>query len=88
MIRTVTILDIENGQRHETKGEWSDYWWQYGNGCCDCNRSIFCGLSKPGFNQCLGSKRFLIVGVEGHVGSLMEFNLDYDRAILIKHGIL
>lgn len=26
--------------RDENTGEWETYWWDFGNGFCDCNRSL------------------------------------------------
>lgn len=33
----------------ENLGDWNWYWWEEGNGGCDCNRSIYINKAFPEF---------------------------------------
>ena len=75
----VTLLDTLTGERRDCSafGNFTVYWWQHGNGSCDCNRAL--AFDKEGEdhgadqqqrlgledNICLGAERWLIVGATG-----------------------
>lgn len=78
----VTLLDTKTGEHRDCSGigdveEFGVYWWLYGNGSCDCNRSrafdregednheeqrIAVGASH---GECLLNRRWVIVDVSG-----------------------
>jgi hypothetical protein len=44
----------------EDDGEPNFFWWQEGNGSCDCNRSIEFGLAKKYPERCLKDDGHLV----------------------------
>ncbi len=69
----VEIWDSKTGVFHtyDTEGCFEyQRWWEEGNGCCDCNRFIFCDVEdtglvpvKEGFyaeSICGGCERFIV----------------------------
>jgi hypothetical protein len=82
----VTLLDTLTEERRDcsTFGDFTVYWWQHGNGSCDCNRALAfdkddedhsweqqlrLGLDD---NICLGNERWLIVGATGDLEGCSE----------------
>ena len=78
----VTLLDTKTGERRDCSDwcngeEFSVYWWQEGNGSCDCNRALAFDRGDEDHseeqrlalgaeeNGCLGCRRWLIVDVSG-----------------------
>lgn len=74
----VTVLDTETGET-KVNDEHSAFEWTDNNWSCDCNREL---LFRPRdddskWGTCLGSKRYIVVAVEGSEQPLVEFNSDY-----------
>ena len=78
----VTLMDTKTGQRRDCSGwcegvDFGVYWWQEGNGSCDCNRALAFDRDDEDHSEeqrlalgaeestCLGCKRWLIVDVSG-----------------------
>ncbi len=92
----VTILDTQTGQTHQSTWDTSPFWWEEGNGSCDCNRAIQCGHDDDDDDDdigvCLGHHRYLIVGYSLTSGelrnnpgvSLRSLNQGYHEALLEK----
>ncbi len=59
---SVVILDTETGEQ-ATDDRWSHYWWEMGNGSCDCNRELLFRDHDSG--RCLGASRYLIIQMNG-----------------------
>lgn len=84
--KTVFILDTVEGRVHSLENRFIipecmdvDYWWRDGNGCCDCNRAVFCGNDSEGPNgegYCWGCSRYLLVDENGR--PLEGFNKGYE----------
>lgn len=45
-------------------GEYSKFWWQEGNGSCDCNRSIFIHEKYPEFPELKCGDEIELDGIE------------------------
>lgn len=89
----VTLLDTQTGRTKSTREwgiaarPWPSAWWARGNGSCDCNRELVfdCDVEETG--TCLGSARYLVVGVETPDGTPLgsafvdEMNEDYPAAL-------
>lgn len=80
----VTILDVITNETKDLEQDWPVWWWEDGNGSCDCNRAIFFGHSEPGTHRyCAGAERYVIVDVHGDLEGettediLARLNSDY-----------
>ena len=63
----LTYFDIKTGKTYKGEFDWSLFSWSKGNGSCDCNRSIECGI-KEEFgdpDRCFGSTRLIAVDIDG-----------------------
>jgi len=85
---TLTIFDRKTKESRtvpERMGEIRDYWWQEGNGSCDCNRHLyFWNWEFPdteddnlGGDLCAGHHRYIITHVDGDEVDFDEWNQDY-----------
>ena len=82
----VTLLDTKTGEVRDCSS-WLNFdasWWSEGNGSCDCNRAIAFDRGEEDYGEeqrlllrleegvCLGSLRWLIVGVSGDLHGQTE----------------
>ncbi len=67
----VVIRDSQTGESRYV-GAWTPWYWAYGNGSCDCNRSRVFGRE----DEC-AEKRYYIVEVIGDESGY-ELNEDYN----------
>jgi hypothetical protein len=81
---TVTILDTATQARVQDSDA-SFFWWADGNGSCDCNRELLFGNETEG-NTCIGSQRYLIVGVNTD-DNLRDLNAHYPDSLLQQYSI-
>lgn len=79
---TVTVLDTQTGET-AVSADWSYFWWEEGNGSCDCNREILFDRPFDGDQNCLGCTRYLIIATSE--GSLADLNLDYPPELVAKY---
>jgi len=86
-----TFKDLVTGQiaKATDKPLFNVYWWTEGNGSCDCNRAIVCGVYDemeadlhhanpellPHQSLCFGCKRFIAVDVEGDFEGMTKEDL-------------
>ena len=80
----VTLLDTKTGERRDCSDKHGDvefdvFWWQEGNGSCDCNRALLFDRNGENHSEeqrlalgveeniCLGCRRWLIVDVSGNL---------------------
>ncbi|HYH63940.1 MAG TPA: hypothetical protein VD866_04510 [Urbifossiella sp.] len=64
----VRILDRQTGRVHVVEGDFARHteeWWCEGNGSCDCNRALACGVAEWDNTYCLGCNRFIILDDAG-----------------------
>lgn len=87
---TITVEDIQTGERRTQKTPFNAHWWTEGNGSCDCNRHLTffpehdppAGIDGKPFPEgfCFGCKRYRIVAVEPIPEDYMlaDFNDGYE----------
>ncbi len=80
----ITILDTETGAKTHVS-IFNRRYLEEGNGSCDCNRELLCGLDTNE-GTCLGCKRFLVIECDDG-GSLVALNEGYPKELLEKHGV-
>lgn len=71
------ILDTATGITHDLPESFrghAPFYWQEGNGSCDCNRAMACGVADFDSAKC-GNARFYIVDAAGK--PLADFNEGY-----------
>ncbi len=86
----ITIYDRKTKQSrviHWGPGHSHEFWWQSGNGCCDCNRHLyFWDWTFPdsedengGFPEgsCNGCERYIITHVNSEPVDFEEWNSGY-----------
>lgn len=58
-----------------------EYWWQEGNGSCDCNRGHYANFIDIDLanGTCLGCKRFIITHVNSYEADFKIWNEDYEQ---------
>ena len=89
----VTLLDTQTGETRKHSGA-PPFWWEHGNGTCDCNREIQFGRDTS-VNECIGANRYLVIAAEHEPErdkeeqppSLFDLNSDYPVELLTEHGI-
>lgn len=80
MPQSITIRRNSDGKTVETTcaTDFSSYWWEHGNGCCDCNRSIFF-CEKSGENdeqEGCTEGRYSVRVVDSATGDLIFSDMD------------
>lgn len=90
----VVILDTVTGIKTEVKQHFDHTYWTDGNGSCDCNRRLLCGVQPEATSHaCEGCCRFLIVEVveledNDPICTLDELNRDYMHDLKKAHGVI
>ena len=88
----VTIYDRKTKESrtfHWGPSHSPEFWWQEGNGSCDCNRHLyFWNWDFPesedennGFPEgyCQGCERYIITHIDGEVVNFNEWNSSYNE---------
>lgn len=86
-MRSVTLLDTFTNERKValSRDEGFDYYWQDGNGSCDCNRELRFLPDKPlNASYCSGCLRYLIIEVDYHKIDLKLWNECYPEDLIEK----
>lgn len=60
MINKITLKDTKNSIVKTFGTIFSEFWWEEGNGACDCNRGTLFGLNV----QCSDKNRFKFIKFE------------------------
>jgi hypothetical protein len=82
----VTLLDRQTGESktiHWGPGHSIEYWWQDGNGSCDCNRFLDFYRDAKEVNimeveSPCGNARFIVTHIDGKSVSFKKWNQDYE----------
>lgn len=82
----LTILDTVTGMELPIDTPFDAWWWEAGNGSCDCNRAVHFVDDDEGC-ICLGARRYLIIESDFPGTTLRELNADYPEELLQSHGI-
>ena len=89
---TITLLDTLTGDTCAFDDYHSLYFWEEGNGSCDCNRAIMMQRDRRSEASldgvCDGCKRFLIVACDHPKSILRDMNQNYPKKLLRNHGII
>lgn len=76
----ITLLDRTTGESrtvHWGPGHSHEFWWQSGNGHCDCNRGNYFHGELSCENRC-GHSRYIITHVDGSAVNFEEWNHGYE----------
>lgn len=79
----ITIHDRETKETRTINwgpGHSIEYWWQEGNGHCDCNRGLYFWGYKDIEVRC-GHSRYVITHVDGHEVDFEEWNSAWEASV-------
>lgn len=75
----ITLKDRNtNESKNLPVSNYDDFYFQEGNGSCDCNRELLWGLAMSEQPFCIGCKRFIITHVDGVEVEFKTWNQGYD----------
>ena len=81
----IRLLDTVKGTIKVLNSPFDPYWWEDGNGSCDCNRVTAFFKDQPFPYYCFGATRYLVLYSDDPGFSFDRYNQNYPPALIERY---